>query len=234
MKCRIMTIGAAVILLAGALSIQAQAKISEPAQTTPYADYYIIKECTIDDIGEVSAKIQNKTEEVIIPEEISIDTKKYRVTEISGLNYCDTVDRTLKHDSCKNKKNKTTKKIVLPGTIKKIQKGAFTNYTKLDEIIISSDNSNFICRDGAVLSHDGKILYGTVSLNKKYTVPAGVTTIADRAFAYSKVRTIVLPESCKKIGQRSFYKCKNLKKIKGLDNVMKLGKGAIWGTKIKQ
>lgn len=209
------------------------AKMKDPDKKTTGADYYILNESTNGNPGEVSAKLQNTESIIVIPEEVTINGKIYIVTEITGLNYADTVDKSLKHDSFKNRKNDVTEKIVLPRTIKTIQKGAFSNYTKLKTIEINPENPHFIFKEGAVLSNDGKTLYGTITLKKSYTVPKGVKKIEDRAFAYSRVKSVILPKSCNKIGDRAFYRCSKLKRVKRLDKVKTIGEGAFWGSRIK-
>ena len=223
----------AAIIMFGAICMPVNAKIAEPDLKTSAADYYIISEPSAEVKGEVSVKLQNKEEEIIIPEEVSINGKMYSVTEISGLCYPDIADKNLKQDAYKNIKNKVTQIITLPKTIARVQKGTFSNFTNLKEIKVDPNNEYFIYKKGALLSKDGKKLYGTITLQKKYTIPKGVTTIMDRAFAYSKVKTIVLPKTCHNIGARSFYRCSKLSEVKGIKGVKRVGKGAFYGCKIK-
>lgn len=223
----------AIVCLTGMNQVKAQAKMQEPDLTTKTADYFIMEEAA-DKKGTVSAKIQNKLTVVEIPETVVIDDKEYTVTEITGLNYPDTLDFNLKQDAYKCKKNKKTTEIHLPKTLQKIEKGTFSNFSKLKKIVIDKDNKCFKVRNGAVLSKDGKILYGTLTIKGTYRIPRGVSKINDRAFAYSSVKKIILPSTCKKIGARAFYRCKNLKTVKNIKKVKKIGKGAFYGTQIKK
>lgn len=131
-------------------------------------------------------------------------------------------------------KNKKTIKVVLPKTIKSIQKGTFTNFTRLKTITIDPNNKKYKVVNGSVLSKDGKTLYGTITLKGSYCVPRGVKTIASRAFAYSNVKKVVLSKECQTVKERSFYNCRKLKKVENIKGVNKIEKGAFYNTKIKQ
>ena len=222
-----------VILLSGISGGKVQAKTASADLETKAADYYIIEEASKDKAGEVSAKLQKELEEVENPETVIIDKKEYMVTEVTGLCYPDTIDASLKQDTYKCKKNKVTTKIVLPKTIEKIGKGTFTNFSKLREIVIAEENPKFKSENGAVLSKSGKTLYGTITIKNTYRVPNGVVKISSRAFAYSSVKKVILPKTCKKIQERAFYRCKNLRSVKNLKKVKKIGSGAFYKTKIK-
>lgn len=215
------------------LSNPAQAKTAEPDLRSAEADYYIIEDVTAGKPGKVSAKLQNQEAVITIPETVEIEGKKYTVTGITGLCYPDTLDASLKQDAYKCKKNKKTTRIVLPKTIKTIQKGTFTNFTKLKTIEIDPDNTKFKVVKGSVLSKNGKTLYGTITLKGTYTVPKGVKTIASRAFAYSGVSKVVLSKECRTIKERAFYRCTNLKTIKRIKNVKKVEAGAFYKTRVK-
>lgn len=69
-------------------------------------------------------------------------------------------------------------------------------------------------KDGVDFSKDGQVLVKARrdKIGSRYTVPKGVTTIADRAFFYhSQLVRITIPESVTKIGPDTFYRCpKNL------------------------
>lgn len=222
-----------IVCLAGAYSSKAEAKLLDADLKTKAADYYIIKDATDDKEGEVSAKLQNKLTVINIPETVSIGNKEYIVTEVTGLCYPDYPDASLKQDSCKCEKNKKTKKIILPKTISSIEKGTFTNFMKLKTIRIDKENTRFKSVKGSVLSKNGKILYGAVTQKGTYKVPKGVRTIASRAFAYSPVKKVILPNGCKKIQARAFYRCTNLKTVKNIKSIRAIGSGAFYKTKLK-
>ncbi len=222
-----------IMCLSSLCVVKAEAKMYSPDLKTKAADYYIIEKATEEKAGEVSAKLKNKVVTLEVPERVTIDGLEYTVTAISGLCYPDCPDASLKQDAYKSERNKKTKKIILPKTICSIEKGTFTNFTKLKTIQIAKDNLKFKCVKGSVLSKDGKTLYGAVTQKGTYKVPAGVTTIAKRAFAYSSVKKVILPKSCKKIQERAFYRCHNLKTVTNVKKVKTIGKGAFYKTKMK-
>ncbi|MBE5943090.1 MAG: leucine-rich repeat domain-containing protein [Lachnospiraceae bacterium] len=222
-----------VACLLGMYSSKVEAKILSPDLETKAADYYITEDASETVSGEVSAKLQNKLVTIEIPETVIIEGKEYTVTAISGLCYPDYPDSSLKQDAYRCAKNKKTKTIILPKTIHSIEKGTFTNFTKLKIIRIAKDNKKFKCVKGSVVSKNGKILYGTVTQKGTYKVPTGVKTIASRAFAYSKVNKVVLPSSCKKIQTRAFYRCTSLNTVTNVKKVKMVGEGAFYKTKLK-
>lgn len=229
---KVLLVAFSVVCLLGMSSVKVEAKLADADLETKAADYYIIEEAVEGKNGEVSAKLQNKLATIDIPETVLIDDKEYTVTEITGLCYPDYPDASLKQDAYKCIKNKKTTKIILPKTICKIEKGTFTNFSKLKKISIAKDNPKFKCVKGSVLSQNGEILYGAVTQKGTYKVPKGVKTIASRAFAYSSVKKVILPSSCKKIKARAFYCCKNLKKVTNLKKVKTIGSGAFYKTKV--
>lgn len=59
-----------------------------------------------------------------------------------------------------------------------------------------------------------------------FTVPDGVQEIGAFGFADSKIETIILPNSLRRIGEDAFHKCSKLKKIVIPDGVLEIGKSA--------
>lgn len=222
-----------IVCLSGVKAFKVEAKLLEADLKTKAADYSIIREATDTNPGEVSAKLQKNLTVINIPETVSIDNKEYVVTKITGLCYPDYPDASLRQDSYKCEKNNKTKKIMLPKTIRNIEKGTFTNFTKLKTISIDKENTKYKCVKGSVLSKNGKILYGAVTQKGTYKVPKGVRTIASRAFAYSPVKKVILPSGCKKVQARAFYYCTNLKTVKNIKGVKTIGSGAFYKTKLK-
>ena len=155
-----------IVCVVSFMSNSVQAKIIEPDLKSEEADYYIIEEATSKNLGKVSAKLQNRAEVIEIPETVVIKGREYIVTKVTGNCYPDTLDSSLKQDAYKCVKNKKTTKIVLPKTIKSIQKGAFTNFTRLRTIKIDHNNKKYKVVNGSVLSKNGKIFYGTITLRE--------------------------------------------------------------------
>lgn len=64
-----------IVCVVSFISNLVQAKVIEPDLKSDEADYYIIEEAISKKPGEVSAKLQNKSAEIIIPETIEIKEK---------------------------------------------------------------------------------------------------------------------------------------------------------------
>jgi len=213
--------------------INSEAKFYPPDKKEKSVYYYIIKDSENEKPGKVSAKLLNKTAAIKIPETVKINGNIYVVTEVTGLCYPDYPDSSAKTDAYKCRKNQKTTEIILPKTIKRVEKGAFTNFTKLKKITVDKNNRKFKSVNGALLSRDGRILYGVPTLKGTYRVPYGVTVITSRTFAYSKVEKVILPKSCRKIKDRAFYRAGDLKVVKNLSRVKKIGSNVFYGTELK-
>lgn len=222
----------AYIVVLSIAAINTEAKHSTADKQTRTADYYIIKRATGRNKGEVNAKLQNKKKRIHIPRTVRIHGKQYIVTKISGLNFPDFVDTSPQTDTFKSKKNKKTEEVKLPSSIREIEKATFTNFTKLKNIRVDKKNPYFKTVNGALLSRDGKKLYGVPSVKEIYKVPEGVSVITNRTFAYSSVDTVILPDSCRQIQERAFYKSR-VKEVVNLNKVSKIGKYAFYGTEFR-
>ena len=67
------------------------------------------------------------------------------------------------------------------------------------------DDSDFLIRDGVLLSYRGEAL--------EVNVPDGVTTISALAFCSPKIKSVRIPSSVKAIRKYAFYRCTSLKYI---------------------
>lgn len=221
-----------VLVLGNTMTLKASVKEQKPAYTSKGLEYYVQA-----DKKSVAVKIQNKKETVKIPESVKIRGKKYVVTEIK----CTAIPHdtlvlgkkaNIARDDKEYFKNTKTKTITIPKTIKKIETGAFSYYTKLTKVTVAKGNKNYKSTSQGIFSKNGKVLIYAVPGSGTYQVKAGVVKIAPRAFAGTKYSKVILPESCNEIGTRAFFKCKNLKKIQG-GSLCICGDYAFFGTKVK-
>lgn len=184
-----------------------------------------------------AVKIKNKNVEIKIPETVDIQGKSYQVTEVKSAAIAhDTVVMNKKEKVARDDKeyfkNTKAKTVWLPKTVTKIETGAFSYFTNLKKIIIDKENPNYVSSGKGIFSKDGKTLVLAFDGNGTYKVRNGVEMIADRAFAGTKYKQVLLPDSCYKVGTRAFFKCRKLKKIKG-GSLCVCGKYAFFGTKVK-
>ncbi len=133
------------------------------------------------------------------------------------------------------------KTLELPNGIVKIEDGLLEDYTALETLIIprsvtqiedrysvfpdcknlkaihvSPDNPNFKSVDGVLYSKDGHVLWKCPRQSRvqEYTVPDGVTRIAECAFyGCSNLVSVKLPQGVNYVGIRAFHSCPNLRSV---------------------
>ena len=99
--------------------------------------------------------------------------------------------------------------ITIPASVKSIGENVFYNCIKLTEISVNGNNTEFASENG-VLFNKAKttLLFCPVGKTGAYSIPGGVTTIADNAFCNcNKLTSISLSESVTNIGYNAFYGC---------------------------
>lgn len=128
--------------------------------------------------------------------------------------------------------------VYLPSNINTIGSGAFAGCVRLADITVDPANETYKSENGNIYTKDGKTLvqYATGKVDKVFTVPSNVTSIASDAFEgcaqitevrfadgtqinrigsgafenCSALTTIVIPESVTDIGANAFDGCENL------------------------
>jgi len=149
------------------------------------------------------APTPNVSGELLLPEEITVGQKTYKVTEIG--------DKAFK--GCK----KLTS-VVLPQTLEHIYRSAF------DGTGVMNDKS--LWADGALIIDDCLIATNK-SIKAKYAVPESVRLIAAGAFENNKtVTNVVLHDGLTKIDHDTFRGCKNLNKVNIPASVTWIGEDA--------
>lgn len=105
--------------------------------------------------------------------------------------------------------------LTLPKSIAKLSYNTFAHCENLTDIQISEDCLNYKLVDGVIYDKSGETLvfvpfYKTGS----YTVPDGVTTIADSAVSYTGITDITLPKTVTSIGAGAFWHNAQLTRVK--------------------
>ncbi len=127
---------------------------------------------------------------------------------------------------------KSLKILVIPDSVTTVGTAPFTQCYNLKEIRVSEDHPVLTVSGGALINkaEHRLICYPRGRESGKYTVPEGVTVIADDAFYNCKNLTgIVMPDGMKEIGERAFYDCSELKTAELADSITKIGKEAFDG-----
>ena len=102
-----------------------------------------------------------------------------------------------------------------------------TELPELDMVRIAADEAR-----GIRFSSDKRTLidYNAELTDKEYTIPDGVTAIAEQAFEYHrKLIKVNIPEGMTAIGERAFDECFELTDIVIPDSVTEIGDGAFNG-----
>ncbi len=98
--------------------------------------------------------------------------------------------------------------VSIPAGVTSIGAGAFALCDKLVNLTVHSDNPVYTAVDNVLFSKDMEVLIVTPSMSGIYTVPEGVTTIADDAFYNCyMLEGVVVPSSVISIGYNTFADC---------------------------
>ena len=116
---------------------------------------------------------------------------------------------TIKEFAFYNTNKMTT--LHIPAGVKVIENGAFYGIEGLEEITVDSANTNYYSNGNCLIEKSTKLL---VRGCNNSVIPDGIPEIADYAFTNSKIQSIELPDSVKKIGNTAFENCKELSEVK--------------------
>lgn len=130
-------------------------------------------------------------------------------------------------------------KLVLPKTLTRIRKNAFSYMSGLEEVRVQEGSREFSSKDGVLFNGDGTTLvyfpqgkinpYTGEDKSTDYQVPEGTKVIAAEAFAHTYDLTEVkLPDSLEAIEESAFNDCYSLISIHGGDQISSLGASAFY------
>ncbi len=120
----------------------------------------------------------------------------------------------------------------LPLNLKTIDGSAFAGCSKLTQINVSEQSTNFKTVDGVLFDYDitTLILYPSGKTNSEYIIPETVDTIGKYAFLNaSKISKITFNENLKTIKSNAFESCYALKKVNITANVEVIEDDAFYG-----
>lgn len=119
--------------------------------------------------------------------------------------------------------------IYIPASVKKISTDAFDMCPSLDKITVDSASVYFSSDGGVLFNRSGSAAVRCPEgfRESTFTLPAGVTEIADNAFlACKNLRVINMPSTLISVGKRSFAECHLLQSITLPPSLENIGDGA--------
>lgn len=111
--------------------------------------------------------------------------------------------------------DKPIRKLIIPKTVTATYDMEYWPDIK-EEIVVDKENPVWSSDGSSILSKDGtKLLCMCVKQKTSYTIPDGVKEIGYRAFKWSKVEELTIPDSVVKVSGNAFDYCDRLKTIIG-------------------
>ena len=105
-----------------------------------------------------------------------------------------------------------TEVLNIPEQIKEVE---IRDCLSLKEINVSEENSELCSIDGVLYNKeaDTLIAYPSGKEDKEFVIPDGVKCIAENAFEYCTVESVIMPDSLVTIENRAFYESPGLRKV---------------------
>lgn len=121
--------------------------------------------------------------------------------------------------------------VTIPASVTGIGYDAFALCEQLADITVSDKNTTFASVGGVVYTKDQKtLLFAPCGITGTYTIPAGVTSVANSAFfSCVKLTGVTFPESLTTIDNYAFSWCSRLQKVDIPSTVRYVGTGAFSG-----
>lgn len=152
---------------------------------------------------------------------------------LASINLCNSITELQNASFNALNYNGVTKNITLPASLE-IYESAFS-YAGTESFSISSKNKNFKTENGILYSADKTVLYEYPCKKAAdlFTVPKGVTQIADFAFAGSEIKKIALSDTVVELGENAFSYSK-IAEINLNEGLRKINFYAFAGTELTE
>lgn len=105
------------------------------------------------------------------------------------------------------------RKIYLPKTFSDVNESGLYLCFNLEEIEIDSDNPYFFIDNNMIINKEKTKIYLCPAKTKIVNIPNYINEIGDRAFAFSLIDNIIIPENVEIIGERAFFNCPYLNTV---------------------
>ncbi len=119
--------------------------------------------------------------------------------------------------------------IEIPASVESIANNVFIHNTKLENIVVAQGNEYYSSLDGVLYNADKSTLhcYPTGKTADSFTIPNGVTRIAQNAFSQnSHIKEVIISDTVESIDIDAFLQCVDLERITIPGNVKNIGSGA--------
>src|ERR1035437_2956483 len=119
--------------------------------------------------------------------------------------------------------------ITIPATVINITMNAFSGVNWLATISVNTNNPTYSSLGGVLLNKSKTVLIRCPQgIAGSYTIPDGVTNIADSAFDFcGNLSHVITPHGLVRIGNYAFGSCYNLESIEISDTVTNIGANAL-------
>jgi hypothetical protein len=121
------------------------------------------------------------------------------------------------------------KSITIPSTVTNIGDGVCASCLDLTEINVESENTEYTSDNGILFNKNKTTImcYPAGKTESSYTIPNGVTNIANDAFNDCfRLTSITIPNSVTSIGRYAFFDCENIKSVSIPNSVTSIGESA--------
>lgn len=118
------------------------------------------------------------------------------------------------------------KTVTIPAGLEYICESAFEDCTNLETFEVADGNSCYSAQDGVLFNSEKTqlIKYPQGKKDTSYSVPEGVTNIAEWAFAFcSNLQSVTLPNSMTELSDYSFLNCYGLTDITIPESITRIG-----------